>query len=378
MIRISYRRRLLIQHVFCLPPTRSCSSISPSDHEMFLRGLPHLCHLMRRPSSKEIKAMKSEPRALPVPDLHAISRDNPLPEAYGGFRVSSATGTQSSSSSGTTPPIVGTGGFLAPMQGQAPPGMGTLLQHMSAGTGTTAALASIMIQAAGPPAPPPPPPPPQAPLAAALPTGNVADLLLSLLNQQNSAPAQAPAAASIPAPSAALPPEQQLMATWLAQQQANNNNNNNGKPSVSASASGFTPVSGAVGGIDLSALLSQMQARPSSVPQAVSSNQAFMFNPNPTLACNNAAMLPQFSQQLGGVGGGNNSLTEAALLLTIRSLAATAPFAPPPPPPPPPQPSNFNIQELFRLLGNSNPGNSNNASNNNNHASDQGGGNQER
>jgi len=339
---------------------------------MFLRGLPHLCHLMRRPSSKEIKAMKSEPRALPVPDLHAISRDNPLPEAYGGFRVSSATGTQSSSSSGTTPPILGTGG-LAPMQGQAPPGMGTLLQHMSAGTGTTAALASIMIQAAGPPAPLPPP---QAPLAAALPTSNVADLLLSLLNQQNSAPAQAPAAASIPAPSAALPPEQQPMATWLAQQQANNNNNN-ARPSVAASASGFTPVAGAVGGMDLSALLSQMQARPSSVPQA--SNQAFMFNPNPTLAWNNAAMLPQFSQQLGGVGGGNNSSTEAALLQTIRSLASSAPVAPPPPPPPPPpQPSNFNIQEFFRLLGNSNPGNRNNAGNNNNHASDQGGGNQER
>jgi len=71
------------------PPYRS------SDHEMFLRGLPHLCQRMKRPSSEEIHKIKREPKSLPVPDLYALSRDNPLPEVPGISAPAPANGVSS-------------------------------------------------------------------------------------------------------------------------------------------------------------------------------------------------------------------------------------------------------------------------------------------
>jgi len=45
-------------------------------HEMFLRGLPHLCKLMKRPGV----AVKQNSNPEHFPDLHRISEDYPVPE----------------------------------------------------------------------------------------------------------------------------------------------------------------------------------------------------------------------------------------------------------------------------------------------------------
>jgi hypothetical protein len=47
-------------------------------HEMFLRGLPHLCEKMKRLASKDEARVKNEDA--PTPDFYALSRDHPLPE----------------------------------------------------------------------------------------------------------------------------------------------------------------------------------------------------------------------------------------------------------------------------------------------------------
>jgi hypothetical protein len=46
-------------------------------HEMFLRGLPHICNKMRRLTSKDEDRVKNEDA--PTPDFYALSRANPLP-----------------------------------------------------------------------------------------------------------------------------------------------------------------------------------------------------------------------------------------------------------------------------------------------------------
>jgi hypothetical protein len=47
-------------------------------HEMFLRGLPHLCEKMKRLASKDEARVKNE--EAPTPDFYALSRDHPLPD----------------------------------------------------------------------------------------------------------------------------------------------------------------------------------------------------------------------------------------------------------------------------------------------------------
>jgi hypothetical protein len=46
-------------------------------HEMFLRGLPHICNKMRRLTSKDEDRVKNEDA--PTPDFYSLSRANPLP-----------------------------------------------------------------------------------------------------------------------------------------------------------------------------------------------------------------------------------------------------------------------------------------------------------
>lgn len=47
-------------------------------HECFLRGFPELCRQMRRPSSEELRALKSGPSI--APNFYEISKRYPLPE----------------------------------------------------------------------------------------------------------------------------------------------------------------------------------------------------------------------------------------------------------------------------------------------------------
>jgi len=50
-------------------------------HELFLRGLPHLCLKMRRPSVKKTaKSQNDSINRAPAPDFYKISAKNPLPE----------------------------------------------------------------------------------------------------------------------------------------------------------------------------------------------------------------------------------------------------------------------------------------------------------
>lgn len=49
-------------------------------HELFLRGLPHLCERMRRPSPGTIRKNKKENGAEPAPNFYEISEACPLPE----------------------------------------------------------------------------------------------------------------------------------------------------------------------------------------------------------------------------------------------------------------------------------------------------------
>jgi len=49
-------------------------------HELFLRGMPHLCDKMRRLTTKDLSKKKKMEDG-PTPDFYALSRDNPLPES---------------------------------------------------------------------------------------------------------------------------------------------------------------------------------------------------------------------------------------------------------------------------------------------------------
>ena len=51
-------------------------------HELFLRGLPHLCDKMRRLTSKDVQQQKkATAEEDSTPDFYTISKDNPLPES---------------------------------------------------------------------------------------------------------------------------------------------------------------------------------------------------------------------------------------------------------------------------------------------------------
>jgi len=118
-----------------------------SDHEMFLRGLPHLCQRMKRPSSEEIHKTKREPKSLPVPDLYALSRDNPLPEVPGISAPAQANGVSSAATEVTNSASSNSatmGNFAPVAQGvhsaqfptqfgmDATAGLGIFLQQMNA------------------------------------------------------------------------------------------------------------------------------------------------------------------------------------------------------------------------------------------------------
>lgn len=47
-------------------------------HEMFLRGMPHLCEKMKRLTAKDAKEAQADDS--PIPDFYALSRDYPLPD----------------------------------------------------------------------------------------------------------------------------------------------------------------------------------------------------------------------------------------------------------------------------------------------------------
>lgn len=49
-------------------------------HELFLRGMPHLCHKMRRPTRKHIQLTAADASKCPAPDFYSISEKYPLPE----------------------------------------------------------------------------------------------------------------------------------------------------------------------------------------------------------------------------------------------------------------------------------------------------------
>lgn len=81
-------------------------------HELFLRGMPHLCRCMTRTkaSKKELRALCS-PKVLSItPDFYRISRDHPLPET----NMPDSAPSSSSSHLHVHPPHEGLAGSVVP------------------------------------------------------------------------------------------------------------------------------------------------------------------------------------------------------------------------------------------------------------------------
>jgi hypothetical protein len=107
-------------------------------HELFLRGLPRLCEKMKRLSGKDEKKNEENPDA-PVPDFYALSRQNPLPEenddvqAHGGFESNTGDAVGAVNGQGGNGFTTGNFGELSSLLRNAPAAAAHSVGHNGSG-----------------------------------------------------------------------------------------------------------------------------------------------------------------------------------------------------------------------------------------------------